>query len=65
VRQITSSCFRWNLEVWTVKLAASAHAAPVTYQGKNGKQYMAIAATGSSFLESPVTGDSLDVFALP
>ena len=52
-------------EVWAVKLAASAHATPITYQGRNGKQYVAIVATGGSFLESPITGDSMDVFALP
>jgi quinoprotein glucose dehydrogenase len=52
-------------ELWTVKLAASAHATPITYQGRNGKQYVAIAATGGSFLESPITGDTVDVFALP
>ena len=56
---------RSGAELWTVKLAASAHATPITYQGRNGKQYVAIVATGGSFLESPVTGDSVDVFALP
>jgi quinoprotein glucose dehydrogenase len=52
-------------ELWTVKLAASAHATPITYQGRNGKQYVAIVATGGSFLESPISGDAVDVFALP
>jgi quinoprotein glucose dehydrogenase len=52
-------------ELWTVKLAASAHATPITYQGKDGKQYVAVVATGGSFLESPITGDEVDVFALP
>ncbi|MBV8805073.1 MAG: PQQ-binding-like beta-propeller repeat protein, partial [Sinobacteraceae bacterium] len=52
-------------EVWTVKLAAAAHATPITYLGKDGKQYVAIVATGGSFLESPIVGDSVDVFALP
>jgi quinoprotein glucose dehydrogenase len=52
-------------EVWTTKLAASAHATPITYQGRNGKQYVAIVATGGSFLESPISSDSIDVFALP
>ena len=52
-------------ELWTVKLAASAHATPITYQGKDEKQYVAVVATGGSFLESPITGDEVDVFALP
>jgi quinoprotein glucose dehydrogenase len=41
-------------ELWAAKLAKVANANPMTYQGKNGKQYVAIMAT-----------DSLAVFALP
>ncbi len=52
-------------EVWTYKLDASAHATPITYQGKNGKQYVAIVATGGSFLDSPISSDAVTVFALP
>jgi len=52
-------------EVWTYKLAASAHATPITFQGRNGKQYVAIVATGGSFLGSPIASDSVEVFALP
>lgn len=52
-------------EVWSTKLPASAHATPITYQGRNGRQYLAIVATGGSFLDSPVESDSLMVFALP
>ena len=46
-------------------MEASAHASPVTYQGVNGKQYVAVVATGGSFVHSPAVGDSLMVFALP
>ena len=56
---------RTGEEVWTTRLPASAHATPITYQGRNGKQYVAIVATGGSFLESPIASDSVDVFALP
>ncbi|HYS45977.1 MAG TPA: PQQ-binding-like beta-propeller repeat protein, partial [Rhizomicrobium sp.] len=52
-------------EIWTQKLDYSAHASPVTYQGANGKQYVAVVATGGSFLHSPGNGDSLVVFGLP
>jgi quinoprotein glucose dehydrogenase len=52
-------------ELWAVKLPAAAHATPMTYQGKDGKQYVAIVATGGSFLDSPIEGDALHVFALP
>jgi quinoprotein glucose dehydrogenase len=52
-------------EIWTFKLDASAHASPISYRGTDGKQYVAIVATGGSFLRSPAVGDSLVVFALP
>jgi glucose dehydrogenase len=41
-------------ELWAVKLDRTANAVPITYQGKNGKQYVAVTAT-----------DTLVVFALP
>jgi quinoprotein glucose dehydrogenase len=52
-------------ELWTTKLDYSAHATPVTYQGKDRRQYVAVVATGGSYLASPAGGDSLTVFALP
>jgi quinoprotein glucose dehydrogenase len=51
-------------ELWTYKLDYSAHATPITYRGKSGKQYVAIVATGGSIVRSPNGGDSLVVFAL-
>jgi quinoprotein glucose dehydrogenase len=41
-------------ELWVTKLAKNANANPITYQGKNGKQYVAVLAS-----------DAVDVFALP
>ncbi len=41
-------------EVWAAKLPGVGNANPITYTGRNGKQYVAIVAT-----------DSLQVFALP
>ncbi|HTT61791.1 MAG TPA: PQQ-binding-like beta-propeller repeat protein, partial [Bryobacteraceae bacterium] len=41
-------------ELWVTKLERAANANPMTYQGKNGKQYVAVIAT-----------DTVDVFALP
>ena len=38
---------RTGKELWTVKLDAAATANPMTYQGRNGKQYVAIAAGGT------------------
>jgi len=56
---------RTGKELWTTRLDYSAHATPVTYQGKDGRQYVAVVATGGSYLASPAGGDSLMVFALP
>jgi len=56
---------RTGKELWTYKLDYSAHATPITYQGKDGRQYVAVVATGGSYLRSPMGGDSLVVFALP
>jgi len=48
-------------ELWSTKLAYTATAVPITYQGKNGKQYVAImAASGSQGNDQ-----ALVVFALP
>ncbi len=50
--------------LWEVELEASAHSVPVTYLGKDGRQYVAVAAGGGSYLASP-TGSKLVAFALP
>jgi glucose dehydrogenase len=39
--------------LWVTKLARRGNANPITYQGRNGKQYVAVSAT-----------DTLAVFAL-
>jgi quinoprotein glucose dehydrogenase len=54
-------------ELWAAKLDYSAHAVPITYQGKDGKQYVAIVAAGFSALDDPGPpgADALVVFALP
>ena len=51
-------------ELWSEKLAAPAHSIPSTYMGKDGKQYVAVAAGGGGFLNSP-TSDEVIAFALP
>ncbi len=52
-------------DLWTIKLDHSAHATPITYRSRDGRQFVAIVATGGSYLGSPSGGDSLLVFALP
>jgi len=35
------------------------------YLGKNGKQYVVITSAPGGFLDSPLTGDSINAFTLP
>ncbi|HVG37871.1 MAG TPA: pyrroloquinoline quinone-dependent dehydrogenase [Pyrinomonadaceae bacterium] len=51
-------------ELWLTKLEASAHAAPITYQGrKTGKQYVVIAAGGGGYLSKQLS-DALVAFSI-
>ena len=58
---------RTGRELWATKLAMSAHAIPMTYQGRDGRQYVAITAAGRSALDdqNPNDDDALMVYALP
>ena len=51
-------------ELWTVKLKGVAEATPITYEGRDGKQFVVIAATGGGFFGNPVTDDSIIAYAL-
>jgi len=51
-------------ELWTVKLPGAAEATPITYQGRDGRQYVVITATGGGFFGNPVTGDIVIAFSL-
>jgi quinoprotein glucose dehydrogenase len=51
-------------ELWSDKLAAPAHSIPSTYMGKDGKQYVAVAAGGGGYLNSP-RSDELIAWSLP
>jgi quinoprotein glucose dehydrogenase len=55
---------RTGKELWTVKLNGAAEATPMTFEGRDGKQYVVIAATGGGFFNNPVTDDSIIAFAL-
>jgi quinoprotein glucose dehydrogenase len=56
---------RTGKEIWTYKLDYSGHSTPITYRGRNGKQYVVVIATGGSYLGSPAGGDSVTAFTLP
>ncbi len=51
--------------LWETKLGAAAHSTPMTYAGQGGRQFVAISASGGSFLDSPMTADTITAFALP
>jgi quinoprotein glucose dehydrogenase len=52
-------------ELWVTKLSDSAKSMPITYQGKNGKQYVAIFADGGDVRGADSPGGRLYVFSLP
>jgi quinoprotein glucose dehydrogenase len=52
-------------ELWAAKIDAGAHSAPVTYLGKDGKQYVVVTATGGGFLGDRSSADTVIAFALP
>jgi len=59
-------------EVWSAKLDYSAMSVPVTYRGKDGRQYVAVVAAGNSFGPpqrgpdgKPANNEMLISFALP
>jgi len=58
---------RTGRELWVAKLKMSAHAVPVTYRGRDGRQYVAVAAGGASAIDdpSPAGSEELVAFALP
>ncbi len=53
--------------LWETKLEYSAISVPMTYQAKNGKQYVAITAAGGAGITDPNPGnnESLYVFSIP
>lgn len=54
---------RTGKELWSEKIEAPAHSIPSTYLGRDGKQYVVIAAGGGGFLQSP-TSDSVIAYTL-
>jgi quinoprotein glucose dehydrogenase len=52
-------------KLWEIKLKASVTATPATYQGSDGRQFVAMSDTGGSQTGSVVTNDEIIAFALP
>lgn len=51
--------------LWEAKLPATASTGPVSYRGKDGRQYIAVVATGGNNAGVPSTADDVMAFALP
>ena len=51
-------------QLWETELEASAHSVPMTFLGKDNRQYVVVAAGGGSFLAS-APGTKVVAFALP
>ena len=60
---------RTGKELWTAKLDYSAQDVPITYRGRDGRQYVAVVAAGASGPHAPglkpANNESLIAFALP
>lgn len=52
-------------ELWATKMADSAKALPITYQGKDGRQYVAIVANGGDVRGPENPGGRIYVYRLP
>jgi quinoprotein glucose dehydrogenase len=50
--------------LWETKLETGSYNVPMTFQGENGKQYVALVATGGSYYDA-TSGDSVIAFSLP
>jgi quinoprotein glucose dehydrogenase len=50
--------------LWDTQLETGAYASPIIYQGKDGKEYVVVIATGGAYMDR-LAGDSVLAFALP
>ena len=55
---------RTGKQLWETQLDACAHSVPMTFMGKDRRQYVVVAAGGGSFLGAP-PGSKIAAFALP
>lgn len=51
-------------QLWSTQLSASAHATPVTYMGKDGKQYVVVIGAGGTSVGSMTMSDTLNAFVV-
>jgi glucose dehydrogenase len=51
-------------QLWQTKMDAGSYTTPMTFEGKNGKQYVVLVATGGSYFDT-TAGDFVFAYALP
>jgi len=51
-------------EIWVAKIDAGAHSAPITFEGKDKKQYIVVTATGGGFLGDRSHADTVIAYTL-
>ena len=56
---------RTGEEKWSVELDASAHTTPITFMGKDGKQYVVVTGAGGTAVAARRMSDTLNAFVLP
>ena len=64
-RQFRAYNSRTGEQLWSVELDASAHSTPITYMGKDGKQYVVVVGAGGTAVGSRRMSDTLNAFVLP
>jgi quinoprotein glucose dehydrogenase len=52
-------------KLWEIKLSSSIETTPITYQGADGRQFVAVVSTGGGLTGSQVTNDEIIAFGLP
>ena len=56
---------RTGQELWATNVGAAAHAVPISYQGRDRRQYVAVMVSGGGYLGDPIVPAKLMVFSLP
>ncbi len=55
---------RTGAELWVTEVGMDVNSVPISWQGKNGKQYIGVFASGGSHIKTPSSGRLL-VYTLP
>lgn len=64
-RQFRAFNSRTGQLLWETELEASAHSTPITYMGRDGKQYVVVVGAGGTAVGTRRMSDTLNAFVLP